>query len=188
MIVLDSCALVEMARQTEDGLALKELMFRNEIKAGDNITLEGEIRMSNSKEENGHRNIYVYCHVKDYDIFADEYWDVMSDYNVVELEGYVCPSPRYRVTSYSNKEITDLLIANNRRNGKAYYIPCIAWGLLAKMASKFKVGDKIRLKGRFQSRRYKADPLNGKPNDYSIQEISIQEVAVLEEAKAVKSA
>ncbi|MBE6470532.1 MAG: type II toxin-antitoxin system VapC family toxin [Coriobacteriaceae bacterium] len=30
MIVLDSCALVEIARQTEDGLALKELMFRNE--------------------------------------------------------------------------------------------------------------------------------------------------------------
>ena len=186
-------AMIEVARKSDNKDILPaiipgELMFRNEIKAGDNITLEGEIRMSNSKEENGHRNIYVYCHVKDYDIFADEYWDVMSDHNVVELEGYVCPSPRYRVTSYSNKEITDLLIANNRRNGKAYYIPCIAWGLLAKMASKFKVGDKIRLKGRFQSRRYKADPLNGKPNDYSIQEISIQEVAVLEEAKAEKSA
>ena len=30
MIVLDSCALVEMVRQTEDGLALKELMLCNE--------------------------------------------------------------------------------------------------------------------------------------------------------------
>ena len=30
MIVLDSCALVEMVRQTDDGLALKELMLCNE--------------------------------------------------------------------------------------------------------------------------------------------------------------
>lgn len=30
MIVLDSCALVEMVRQTEDGLALKDLMLCNE--------------------------------------------------------------------------------------------------------------------------------------------------------------
>ena len=30
MIVLDSCALVDMARQTEEGLALQQLMLRDE--------------------------------------------------------------------------------------------------------------------------------------------------------------
>ena len=151
------------------------------------ITLEGEIRMTN-RTENGCRNIHVFCYVKEYAIFEDEYWDVMSDHNTVELEGYICKKPRYRQTSYSNKEITDLLVANNRRNNKSFYIPCIAWGLLAKMASKFKEGDKITLKGRFQSRRYKADPLNGKLKDYSIQEISIQQVTLAEEAEEPKIA
>ena len=30
MIVLDACAIVDMARQTEEGLALQELMLRDE--------------------------------------------------------------------------------------------------------------------------------------------------------------
>ena len=185
-------AQIEVARKSENvdilpAIIPGELMFRNEVKVGDNITLEGEIRMTN-RTENGCRNIHVFCYVKEYAIFEDEYWDVMSDHNTVELEGYICKKPRYRQTSYSNKEITDLLVANNRRNNKSFYIPCIAWGLLAKMASKFKEGDKITLKGRFQSRRYKADPLNGKPKDYSIQEISIQQVTLAEEAEEAKIA
>lgn len=179
---------VNRRSETQDILPLiipEKLMFRREIKVGDNITLEGEIRMLN-RTENGCKNIYAFGYVKDFDIFEDQYWDVMEVQNYVKIEGYVCKTPRHRKTTLSNRYITDLLIANNRQNNKAFYLPCICWGLTSKMAAKLQVGDKVSIVGRFQSRRYKKDPLNGKPKDYSIQEISATEVTLVEEGAAVK--
>lgn len=157
-----------------------KLMFRNDVQVGNYITLEGELRMANHTE-NGCRNIYTFGYVKDFAIIQEDDLQYISERNCVSLEGFVCKEPRYRQTTLSNRYITDLLIANNRPNNKSFYIPCIAWGITAKMASKFHVGDKVLLEGRFQSRRYKKDPLNGKPNDYSVQEVSITDIMLAEE-------
>lgn len=52
------------------------------------------------------------------------------------------------------REITDLLLAVNRSYGKADYLPCIVWGGLARQAARWEAGDRVRLRGRLQSRNY----------------------------------
>ena len=81
--------------------------------------------------------------------------------NDVCLKGFICKKPIYRKTPLG-KEITDFLIAVNRRNGKSDYIHCIAWGQNAKEVSECSVGDEIVVKGRFQSREYEKLLANGK--------------------------
>lgn len=72
--------------------------------------------------------------------------------NNVELEGYVCKGPCFRTTKLG-KDICQMVIATNH-NHKSYYIPCVSFGSAASEAQEYKVGDKIRLTGRIQSREY----------------------------------
>jgi primosomal replication protein N len=78
---------------------------------------------------------------------------VLNLNNNIELEGYLCKNPVYRVTPF-NREICDLLIAVNRPSLKSDYIPCLLWGRNAKWAKNLKVGEKVSLTGRIQSRKY----------------------------------
>lgn len=73
--------------------------------------------------------------------------------NKVALTGALCKPPIYRSTPFG-REICDMMLAVNRAFGKSDYIPCIAWGRNAQYASRFGVGDRVRLTGRLQSREY----------------------------------
>ena len=73
--------------------------------------------------------------------------------NRVSLTGVLCKPPVYRSTPFG-REICDMMLAVNRSFGKSDYIPCIAWGRNAQYASRFGVGDRVRLTGRLQSREY----------------------------------
>ena len=172
---------VSRKSETKDLLPMmipQKLLYRNEIHVGDNIATDGEIRMLNTTE-NGAHNIYVFGYVTDFYIFGDEDLDVLKPMNLVKLEGYICKMPRHRTTTKTNRFITDLLVANNRKNRKSYYLPCICWGMTAKMASKFVPGDKVSIEGRFQSRHYSKLNDEGDIYEYSIQEISATDINVL---------
>ena len=73
--------------------------------------------------------------------------------NKVALTGALCKPPIYRSTPFG-REICDMMLAVNRAFGKSDYIPCIAWGRNAQYASRFSVGDRLRITGRLQSREY----------------------------------
>lgn len=73
--------------------------------------------------------------------------------NRLTLTGALCRKPVARRTPLG-REICDLLLAVNRPYGRADYLPCIAWGSLAAHCGGLDVGDKLRLEGRLQSRRY----------------------------------
>ena len=47
-----------------------------------------------------------------------------------------------------------MLLAVNRPYGKSDYIPCISWGRNARYAGNFKVGERVQVWGRIQSREY----------------------------------
>ena len=47
-----------------------------------------------------------------------------------------------------------MILAVNRRYGRADYLPCIAWGSLAHQCGDMEVGDHLHLLGRLQSRVY----------------------------------
>ena len=55
--------------------------------------------------------------------------------NHLELNGALCKVPVLRRTPLG-REICDLLLAVNRRYGRADYLPCIAWGALARVCGK----------------------------------------------------
>ena len=80
--------------------------------------------------------------------------------NKVSLTGVLCKPPIYRSTPFG-REICDMMLAVNRAFGKSDYIPCIAWGRNAQYASRFQVGDRIRISGRLQSREYQKLLENG---------------------------
>lgn len=73
--------------------------------------------------------------------------------NQLTLSGVLCKPPVLRRTPLG-REICDLMLAVNRRYGRADYLPCIAWGALAQRCGGLSVGDCVELEGRLQSRLY----------------------------------
>lgn len=105
--------------------------------------------------------------------------------NKVSLVGVLCKPPIYRSTPFG-REICDMMLAVNRAFGKSDYIPCIAWGRNAQYASRFHVGDRVRLSGRLQSREYQKLLENGEymvRNAYEVSAFTLE--AAGEEGEAV---
>ncbi len=76
-----------------------------------------------------------------------------EDENRLELTGTLCKEPSLRVTPLG-RTICDMILAVNRRYGRADYLPCITWGSLARRCGDMGVGDRLQLSGRLQSREY----------------------------------
>lgn len=113
---------------------------------GQKLMAEGELRSFNNKSGVGPKLIIT--------VFAKALrFEAGEDENVIELRGTLCKPPTHRVTPMG-REICDLMLAVNRRYGRSDYLPCIAWGLSAREAAGWGVGDAVRLTGRIQSRNY----------------------------------
>ena len=113
-------------------------------------TIVGQIRSYNLHSENGSK-LLISVFAKE--LYSDSSNDRSLDCNRCELTGFICKDVTYRTTPFA-REISDVLIAVNRRYGKSDYLPCIAWGKNARKLSMLSVGDEIYLEGRLQSREY----------------------------------
>jgi hypothetical protein len=103
-----------------------------------------------------------------------------KDPNNIFLDGYICKDPIYRKTPLG-REITDLLVAINRPYNKSDYIPSIVWGRNAKFAKSLKIGDRIQMWGRVQSRGYEKKLENGEVEKKVAYEVSISKIKKLSE-------
>ena len=127
-------------------VARRELLEEVELEEKERVYVKGELRSFNNKSGVGNRLIIT--------VFAQEIaLQDESDMNSVTLAGTVCKPPTLRKTPMG-REICDMMLAVNRRYGRSDYLPCIAWGRLAEMASEFSVGAEVQLTGRIQSRKY----------------------------------
>ena len=109
--------------------------------------------------------------------------------NKVTLTGALCKPPIYRSTPFG-REICDMMLAVNRAFGKSDYIPCIAWGRNAQYASRFGVGDYVRLTGRLQSREYQKLLDNGEylcRNAYEVSSFTLEPADAKSAAESVAS-
>ena len=104
--------------------------------------------------------------------------------NKVALTGALCKPPIYRSTPFG-REICDMMLAVNRAFGKSDYIPCIAWGRNAQYASRFAVGDSVRLTGRLQSREYQKQLPDGTVMNRIAYEVSISRLTSLQDAPTI---
>ena len=118
------------------------------------VEVAGQFRSYNKLGEDGRRHLDLFLFVTAINIYDDEdELEEVTNANLIYLDGYLCKPPVFRKTPLG-RQITDLLIAVNRPYGKSDYIPCIAWGRVAQWASKFEVGNRVKLYGRVQSREY----------------------------------
>ena len=100
--------------------------------------------------------------------------------NSIVLSGYICKPPVYRTTPF-NREIADLLVAVNRAYNKSDYIPCIAWGRNARFVQTLKVGDRIALSGRIQSREYTKRLSETEAVTMTAYEVSVSKLAAFDD-------
>ncbi len=155
----------------------ERLLYDFELKDGDLIKVEGQLRSYNKFTDGSNRLILT--------IFARDIERLESDEeiknpNQIFLEGFICKSPVYRETPFG-REITDLLVAVNRSYNKSDYIPCIAWGRNAKFSAKLEVGDHIKSWGRIQSRKYQKKLPDGDVINRVAYEVSISKMERLNE-------
>ena len=114
---------------------------------GDRVGVVGQVRSYNNHSGQGSKLVIT---VRVQALFPAP---AQEDSNQVRLVGNLCRKPVYRRTPLG-REIADLLLAVNRGCGKADYLPCIAWGGLARRCGALEVGDGVRIEGRLQSRAY----------------------------------
>jgi len=135
------------AADTLNVVCAEEQLRACPVVPGQSYRAAGEVRSFNNRSGVGSRLVITF--------FAKtlERGQGGSD-NRLELTGALCKAPNLRRTPLG-REICDLLLAVNRRYGRADYLPCIAWGALARACGELEVGDAVRLTGRLQSRTYR---------------------------------
>lgn len=134
------------------------------LEANSPLTVSGEVRTFNNRSGVGSRLVVS--------VFAKALsQEEGEDENRLELSGTLCKPPVLRVTPLG-RTICDMILAANRRYGRADYLPCIAWGSLAYRCGSMGVGDRLALEGRLQSRIYTKE-IGGQTQERTAFEVSI---------------
>ena len=160
------------AADTVNVIVRQELMESVELTESEKVCVAGELRSFNNKSGVGHRLIIS--------VFAR----TLSlgghlPFNQIQLSGILCKTPTLRHTPLG-REICDIILAVNRRYGRADYLPCIAWGAVAQQVSEMPVGSRLTVEGRIQSRTYTKNT-DGILTEHIAYEVSIMRPADIEE-------
>ena len=161
----------------------ERLLIDEPIAAGSILCLDGQLRSYNKVVEGSGRLLIT--------AFAQRLLPEEDEENPnrVQLTGALCKAPSYRTTPFG-REIADLMLAVNRSYGKSDYIPCITWGRTARYAANLKIGDKVQLVGRFQSRNYQKQLPDGTILNKVAYEVSVSRLSAMKEdplTEALKS-
>lgn len=154
----------------ENVINIKFKRFSNPYQEGDEVLLIGNIRTYSQKLDTKNKvEVYVFT-------YFDEPEEL--EINKVELDGHICKRGDLRKTK-DGKDVIDFIVANNLKldnQSLNCYIPCVAWGKLAKQINKMNIGDYINIIGKLQSREYKKKLSN---DDFDIRiahEVNIKEI------------
>ena len=152
-------------------VAARPLLERRPLTPGDRVEVQGEVRSFNNRTGPGSRLVIT--------LFARSVAPTREEpANQLTLAGVLCKPPILRRTPLG-REICDLMLAVNRKYGRADYLPCIAWGALARRCGGLEVGDGVRLEGRLQSRIYQK-VVEGVVQDRTAFEISVMRLEPVE--------
>lgn len=133
--------------------------------SGRRLAVEGQLRSFNNKSGQGSRLVIS--------VLARSLAPTQEeDQNDILLSGVICKPPVLRRTPLG-RCISDIMLAVNRRYGRADYLPCIAWGQVAMVTGHMAVGDTLSLEGRVQSRIYT------KVTDWGAEERTAYEVSIM---------
>ena len=161
--------IVPRGEGKEDVLNIRFKKFSNVYKEDQEIELEGNVRSYSHPVEGGKNKV---------DIYVFTYFDIPqaqegeeTPKNSFEIDGRICKKDEIRTTR-NGKQNIHFLLANNLiiegSNQKLNsYLPCIAWGKLARVIDKMEVNDRVIVKGELHSRHYRKK-LSEEEDDYEI--------------------
>ncbi len=153
-------------------VAAQTLLEQCPVRPGETFAVEGEVRSYNNRSGTGSKLVItVYARTLERSGGAHK--------NDLTLAGVLCKPTVLRRTPLG-REICDMMLAVNRKYGRADYLPCIAWGGLAVWCSRLDVGDGLKLTGRLQSRDYLKE-LDGRTEQRTAFEISVMSLEPLEQ-------
>lgn len=135
---------------------------------GKAIAVSGQIR-SHNLNEGTKRKVTLTIFIKELTLLQN--LSSQTNENRIRLNGFLCRHPLYRQTP-KGRDLTELLLAIHRKDGRSDYIPCICWGRCAHTAAHLETGDHLLLWGRIQSRDYQKRFPNG-----SLQVLTTYEVS-----------
>lgn len=135
----------------ESILPLKFKQFSNIYKDGDVVSICGNIRSYSTKISDTKNKVELYCFT---------YFDKPKESGIKNkfvIDGAICKKEKLVVLS-SGKEITHFIIKNTIQSGFSKlnsYLPCVAWGQVAKYVDSLPLHSEISISGEFRSREYK---------------------------------
>lgn len=113
---------------------------------GPMLEVEGQIRSYNNHSGQGRKLVIS--------VYAQKMQHCQGEpENRVRLTGELCREPIYRYTPLG-REITDIMLAVERKYQRRDYVPCILWGSVARLGGAWHKGTGISIQGRLQSRSY----------------------------------
>ena len=153
-------------------LAPSALLEGIDIAEGTPLRVTGQLRSFNNRSGQGPRLVVS--------VFAQTLQPGgEGPVNRIRLSGVLCKPPTLRCTPLG-REICDIILAVNRRYGRADYLPLIAWGTVARQTSILAVGARLTVEGRIQSRTYTKNLETG-PQERVAYEVSVMRPAELSE-------
>lgn len=138
----------------EDVINLRFKSFSNPYKENDIVTLKGNIRSYSCKVDENKNKVTIYVFT-----YFDKINDEVESNNVCDIDGRICKINNLRTTR-NGKHNIHFIIANNITSSNSTkrlnsYIPCIAWGKLAKEIADLTVNTQLKIKGELHSREHK---------------------------------
>ena len=151
----------------------QQLLDRCPLREGDTVTVSGQLRSFNNRSGSGPRLVIS--------LLARSITPGGgAPRNTVHLCGTICKTPTFRRTPMG-RQICDVILAVNRRYGRADYLPCISWGVIAQRTAMMDVGESLCLEGRIQSRTYSKALPTGQSEERTAYEVSVMRPAAPEE-------
>lgn len=141
------------------------------VEPGALLAVEGEVRSYNNRSGTGSK-LVITVYARTLERGSGEHK------NELILAGVLCKPTVLRRTPLG-REICDMMLAVNRKYGRADYLPCIAWGGLAAWCGQLEVGDGLKLNGRLQSREYTKEE-NGQSVRRTAFEVSVMSLEPVE--------
>lgn len=183
-IFMLKCSRTSGNKDTLPVMISDRLVDIREIKAGQAVTVLGQIRSFNRHVDDVKSKLILSVFAREIEILAQDATELPFEENIntVMLDAYICKPPIYRCTP-KGREIADILVAVNRPYGKSDYIPCIAWGRNARFAGGLEVGEHIQIQGRFQSREYTKRISDSEVETRTAYEVSVSKIDYAEEGE-----
>lgn len=146
---------LEIARKSEQkdripAIIDEALVEESMLFVGKQVEIEGEYHSRYVNGEDGRRHLDLFVYANCISFVEGE---PKESQNVILLEGYTTKEVHMRITPFG-RIISDMILSVHCKKGRTYYIPCIAWGYLAKEIAEKPAGTKVKLMGRVQSREY----------------------------------